>query len=121
MTYVKDPKEAPEAAAVLAIDGEDGWQWGLVEIMGHRAHWCRYREVEQFGAKMIRCDIPVGGDPDKNDWTTHTYSGAAIFGVSQTTRDLVMRHNKPYAPPSIAHYREDDAAEFEEVDGDEED
>ena len=40
-----------------------GWEWMLVEIMGHRTHWGRSREEERFGAKMLRIDVPVKGDP----------------------------------------------------------
>ena len=79
----------------------DGWDWAMVEIMGHRSHAGRCREVEQFGAKMLRIDIPIKGDP-ANGWETRLYSGASIFSYTPTTEASVMRANKPYE--SAARY-----------------
>lgn len=77
----------------------DGWEWCFLEIMGHRSHWGRSREEERFGSKMIRIDVPIEGDTAKG-WTTHYYGGSSIFSYSLVTEDLVMKRNKPYAPPS---------------------
>lgn len=95
-----------------AID--DGWEWMLVEIMGHRTHWGRAREEERFGAKMLRIDVPrfvkfertdssapaIGIDPPRVEWTTHYYGGASIFSYTLTDERTVMARNKPYEPPS---------------------
>ena len=81
------------------VKEDDGWEWSFVEIMGHRSHWCRSREEERFGAKMIRIDVPNQGDPTKG-WTTHYYGGASIFSYSLTDEATVMKRNKPYEPPS---------------------
>jgi hypothetical protein len=81
------PIEAPE------------WEWAFIEIMGHRSHWGRCIEVEKFGAKMIRVDVPISGDPAKG-WTTHLYGGPSIFSYSLTDEATVMKRNKPYEPPS---------------------
>ena len=78
----------------------DGWEWMLIEIMGHRRHWGRTRQEERFGAKMIRVDIPVKGDPAVHGWTTHYYGGASIFSLTMTDEATVMEQNKPYEPPS---------------------
>lgn len=77
----------------------DGWEWCFLEIMGHRSHWGRSREEERFGSKMIRIDVPIEGDPAKG-WTTHYYGGASIFSYSLVDEAMVMKRNKPYAPPS---------------------
>ena len=42
-------------------EDNDGWEWAIVEIFGHRRHAGRTREEERFGAKMLRIDIPVKG------------------------------------------------------------
>lgn len=76
----------------------DGWDWMFVEIMGHRSHWGRTREEERFGAKMLRIDVPVDGDPAKNGWSTHLYGGPAIFSITLTDEASVMAKNKPYEP-----------------------
>lgn len=90
-----------DLACVRAAEApEDGWEWALVEIMGHRSHAGRCREVERFGAKMIRIDVPIKGDPVKNGWETHLYSGASLFSYTPTDEDSVMRSNTPYEPPS---------------------
>jgi hypothetical protein len=78
----------------------DGWEWMLIEIMGHRRHWGRTRQEERFGAKMIRVDIPVKGDPAVHGWTTHYYGGASIFSLTMTDEATVMEQNKPYEPTS---------------------
>lgn len=80
-----------------------GWEWAIVEIMGHRKHYGRTREVERFGAKMLRVDIPKDGDPEKNGWETVFYSGASIFSYSLSDEASVLRANKPYELP--ARYR----------------
>jgi len=76
------------ANIVIDADGaatDDGWEWAIVEIMGHRKHFGRIREVEQFGAKMMRVDVPTDGDPATKGWTTHFYTGASIFSLTYTT------------------------------------
>src|SRR5882762_5568855 len=79
---------------------EEGWEWCFLEIMGHRSHWGRCREIERFGAKMVRVDIPIDGDPAVNGWKTHFYGGPSIFSFSPTDEQTVLKRNKPYAPPS---------------------
>jgi len=78
----------------------DGWEWMLVEIMGHRTHWGRVREEERFGSKMMRVDVPLKGDPAAHGWGTFYYSGAAIFSYTLTDEATVLAKNKPYEPPS---------------------
>jgi hypothetical protein len=78
----------------------DGWEWMLVEIMGHRTHWGRARQEERFGAKMLRIDVPVKGDAAVNGWSTHYYGGASIFSFTLTDEATVMKRNKPWDAPS---------------------
>lgn len=77
-----------------------GWEWGIVEVFGHRRHVGRIREEERFGAKMMRIDIPVKGDPAANGWETHFYGGASIFSFTLTDEATALRANKPYEPPA---------------------
>lgn len=83
----------------------DGWTWAIVEIMGFRKHAGRIREVEQYGAKMLRVDEPFCAwsleDPKVlkvERWETHLYGGSAIFGITPTTEDVVMKANRPPEP-----------------------
>lgn len=94
----------------------DGWDWGIVEIFGHRRHAGRVREEERFGTKMLRVDVPVKGDPVANGWETHWYGGASIFSFVLTNEDTVMRANKPYEAPSrfLAAPEPDEEADYDE-------
>lgn len=79
---------------------EDGWEWAVVEVYGHRKHVGRTREEERFGAKMLRIDIPNRGAPETHGWTTHFYGGGAIFSFSLTDEASALRANKPYEAPA---------------------
>lgn len=82
----------------MSTDGNCDWEWAIVEIFGHRRHAGRIREEERFGSKMLRVDVPIGGDAESNGWRTHWYGGAAIFSMVTTDEAEVMRLNKPYDP-----------------------
>lgn len=72
----------------------------MVEIFGHRSHAGRCREEERFGAKMIRIDVPIKGDPIANGWETHYYGGSSLFSYTPTDEASALRANKPYERPS---------------------
>jgi hypothetical protein len=95
---------------------EDGWEWAVVEIFGHRSHAGRAREEERFGSKMLRIDVPVKGDPALG-WETHWYGGASIFSYTLTDPESVMRANRPYEPPSRLRIEApyDDFVDYEPV------
>jgi hypothetical protein len=85
----------------IAIDAQaDGWEWMFLEIMGHRSHWGRARQEEPYGAKMLRIDVPIKGDPQANGWATHYYGGASIFSITLTDEATCLARNKPYERPS---------------------
>ena len=89
---------------------DDGWEWAIVEIMGHRRHAGRIREVERLGVKMIRIDVPKPtGDADVKaeaivEWETVFYPGTALFSLTPSDEATVIRKNAPYR---LTH-REDD-------------
>lgn len=93
-----DTAQISQEAAV--DEKSDGWEWAIVEIFGHRRHAGRAREEERFGAKMLRIDIPVKGEPDSNGWQTHYYGGNAIFSFALTDEATALHMNKPYEPAS---------------------
>lgn len=95
-----------------ALTADDGWEWAVVEIFGHRRHAGRTREEERFGSKMLRIDVPIfapartlfdaaDGKPEAPEivWQTHYYGGASIFSYTLTDEASVMRANKPYESP----------------------
>jgi hypothetical protein len=102
--------------------------WAIVEIMGHRRRAGRVCEVDLYGTKMLRIDIPVD---DGTLFVTEHYGGAALFCVTPTTEEVAramairLGDVRPVNPatfqPALAHYREvEDEAEFDEV-GEEDD
>ncbi len=81
-----DPLESPDAPA----PADD---YAIVEIFGHRRHVGRVLEVERFGAKMLRVDVPTDGDFAKG-FVSHFYAGGAIFSLTPTDADTVRRSNE---------------------------
>jgi len=54
-------------------------RWVCLEVFGHRQHYGRLVEVEQFGAKFARIDVAcTKGHP----MLSPTYAGAAIFSIT---------------------------------------
>lgn len=86
----------------------EGFDWAVVEIMGHRRLAGRTREEERFGAKMLRIDVPTiaiiesEGKPAElggvERWTTQWYGGPSIFSFTLTDEQSVMRINRPNVP-----------------------
>ena len=69
--------------------------WGIVELMGHRRVAGRVSEVEQYGATMLRVDVPQG-----DDWVTQFYGGSAIYCLTPTTEAIARQ---VAVPPEPAH------------------
>lgn len=59
-------------------------EWALVEIMGYHRTAGRISEVERFGAKMLRVDMPL---PD-GEWATKLYGGSSIYGITPCTEEV---------------------------------
>ena len=81
--------------------------WACVEIMGHRKHYGRIREVERFATKMLRVDVPTQtaapllGEPEV--FETFMYGGNAIFSLTPMTEEAARKwaeseRPKPYRP-----------------------
>ncbi|QNH34564.1 hypothetical protein [Aminobacter sp. MDW-2] len=87
---------------------DDGFEWAMVEIFGHRCHAGRAREEERFGAKMLRIDVPavewkeIDGEFQRvaTKWVSRFYGGASIFSFTLTDEETVLRANRPYSPPN---------------------
>lgn len=91
-------------------DEPDAFEWAMVEVFGHRSHAGKAMEVERFGAKMLRIDVPKlvlqpveEGKPlaySIDSWVTHFYGGSSIFSYTLTDQTNVMRINRHLAPPA---------------------
>jgi hypothetical protein len=103
-------------AAAEAEQIADGWEWAVVEVMGHRQHAGRVREEGRFGAKLLRIDVPLKGDPARHGWKTHYYAATALFSFSPCERDAALAANKPYEPPSRLSLPRPDEEESDDAD-----
>ena len=57
--------------------------WAYLELMGHRRHAGFVREVEMYGGKQIRIDIPT----DDGD-VTKFYGAGAIYALSPCSEEV---------------------------------
>lgn len=97
---------------------DDGWEHAHVEVFGHRSHYGRCREVERFGAKLLRIDIPtIAENGTITNWTTHCYGGSSIFSYSPCTEAAMLKANKPYVSPYRLQAPKDDLPDDGEDDG----
>lgn len=102
----KDALRKLAAEAFAAESPPD--EYAIVEIFGHRRHAGRILEVDRFGAKMLRVDVPTEGDFDKG-YTSHFYGGGSIFSLTPTDLATVQRMNRPYRPAGAYLPKPDDA------------
>ena len=67
-------------------------RWGRIEIVGHRRHFGRFREITFLGVRMLEVDQPVR----PGVFATSRYNAQAIFGVHDLTKEDVIRHLRLY-------------------------
>lgn len=96
--------------------------WAILELLGHRRLGGRVQEVEMFGGKMCRIDVPDANDPTKTH-ATQFYSTAAIYCLTPCSEDTarkvaainqpapVQRWELPAAPERTEDQNEDDEPE----------
>lgn len=81
--------------------------WACVEIFGHRKHYGRIKEVERFGTKMLRVDVPTATAApllgEAETFETFMYGGSAIFSLTPMTEEAARKwaeneRPKPYQP-----------------------
>lgn len=78
--------------------------WACVEIFGHRKHYGRIAEVDRFGTKMLRVDVPTQPPApliEDESFETFFYGGGAIFSVTPMTEEAARawaerERPKPY-------------------------
>jgi len=67
--------------------------FALLELMGHRRMWGLVTEVEAFGVKMCRIDVPgpAAGEVKLTQW----YGGSAIYCITPTTEEIAREKANP--------------------------
>jgi hypothetical protein len=80
--------------------------WAFLELMGHRQRVGQVREVEMFGGKLLRIDIPCeGGD------VTEFYGCSSIYALRPISEDIARERARAYGDPRPVkplHYRLED-------------
>ena len=91
-------------------------EYAIIEIFGHRRLAGRIIEVDRFGTKLLRIDIPTKGS-FANGFTTQFYGGASLFSVTPCDLATVEKMNKPHEAAGQLTFEPDDEDEpdFSEV------
>jgi hypothetical protein len=89
--------------------------WALVEQMGFRKTVGKVCEVEMYGTKMLRLDIPPPNGSEE-EWTTRFCGGPSLYQVSPLSeavaRDAAKRQADP-RPVRPTDYRLEDRRTFD--------
>ena len=72
-------------------------EWAIVELMGHVRIAGLVTEVERFGSKLGRIDIPNG-----DGFTTQFFNGNSIYRLTPTTEEIA-RHLAQSTQPEPVH------------------
>ena len=91
----------------LTDASETAPEYAVIEIFGHRRLAGRIMEVEQYGTKLLRIDVPKDGKFE-NGFTSQMYGGASLFSVTPCDLGTVEKINKPYEPVGRLTYKEPD-------------
>jgi len=68
--------------------------WAMLELMGHRQRIGFVREVEMFGGKLLRIDIPTdGGD------MTEFYGCSSVYALRPLSEEVARDQAKRYGDP----------------------
>lgn len=64
--------------------------WAIIELFGHRQRGGFVKDVEMFGGKLLRIDIPVAPDAT----VTEFYGCTAIYALRPYAEAIVRDHVK---------------------------
>lgn len=68
--------------------------WAIVELMGHRQRVGHVQEVEAYGGKLLRIDIPTdGGD------VTEFYGCGSIYALRPVSEEIAREGARRYGDP----------------------
>lgn len=92
---------------MTSADAYEGW--AIVELMGHRVIAGRVSEESQYGAAMLRVDVPGNDD---STCITQFYGGSAIYALTPcdeaAAREVLRRRYNLPDPVrlSLPHHEE---------------
>lgn len=80
--------------------------WAIVELMGHRRLAGFVRDVELFGGRRLRIDVPKSGEPlGSTEWiATQFYGTAALYCVTPTDEATARRVAALSQPEPVKHW-----------------
>jgi hypothetical protein len=95
--------------------------WAIIELFGHRQRGGYVKDVEMFGGKLLRVDIPVATDTT----VTEFYGCTAIYALRPCSEEIVRDHvSKSYGgdprPIRPVEYRLEDKRPAEDAHDDDE-
>jgi len=68
--------------------GAEGEVWAIVEVMGHSRYAGRVSESQQFGAPLIRVEVPAVGEMPA--YEKHL-GAASIFAITPVSEEFARR------------------------------
>lgn len=75
------------------MSGEQAFEgWAILELMGHRVRGGYVKDVEMFGGKLLRIDIPVGDKPEET--VTEFYGCGSVYSLRPCAEGIVRDHVK---------------------------
>lgn len=94
--------------------------WAVLELMGHRRRAGLVEDVDMFGTRLCRIDIPIVDakeatllDPAVADVTrTEFYGGGAIYGLHPCDEATARRYAKTVISDSAIHPYEERAISY---------
>lgn len=77
--------------------------WALLELMGHRQRIGRVSEVEAYGGKLLRIDIPVaegeGVTESHGPCVTEFYGASSVYALRPLSEAVALAMVKQYGDP----------------------
>lgn len=87
-------------------NGEANGEWAILELMGHRQRIGYVSEVERYGGKLLRIDLPFQDGSAGS--VTEFYGATSIYSLrpvsEQIARDMAKRLSDP-RPVQPMEYR----------------
>lgn len=75
------------------MSGEQEFEgWAILELMGHRVRGGYVKDVEMYGGKLLRIDIPVGAKPEET--VTEFYGCNSVYSLRPCSEQIVRDHVK---------------------------